>query len=124
MIDWEAFHDMYQYFGSDLVAELIDLFVDGNKDENPPAPSYEERMIQLKRNVDENDYPELTWNACRIKGYIYNFYDAEPIDLARKLQDMGETETETGLTEEFEKFKIAADKLVIELREYRKTLTA
>ena len=56
MIDWEAFHDMYQYFGSDLVAELIDLFVDGNKDENPPAPSYEERMIQLKRNVDENDW--------------------------------------------------------------------
>jgi hypothetical protein len=122
MINWEAFHNGYQYYGNELVVAVIDMFLEGDKDDIPPSPSYDERMIQLKQNVDEKDFPELTRNACRIKGDISCFYDAESIELACKLQDMGETET--GLTEEFEKFKIVAEKLVIELKEYRKTLTA
>ena len=124
MINWEEFNSMYQYFGNDLIAQVIDIFVEGDKDDNPPAPSYDERMIHLKRNVDEKDFPELFRNACSMKGTIANFYDRDSYELAYKLHDMGDSRTDTGQTEEYEKFKIAADKLVTELKEYRKTLTA
>ena len=124
MINWEEFNNMYQYYGNDLVAAVIDMFVEGDKDDIPAAPSYDERMIELKRNVEEKDFLELFSNACRMKGTIANFYDRDTYELAYKLQDMGESSTDTGLTEEFDKFKIAADKLLIELQEYRKTLTA
>jgi hypothetical protein len=124
MINWEEFNDMYQYFGSDLVAELIDLFVDGNKDEDPPAPSYDERMAMLKRRIDELDFKEIQFNLCIIRGSIRIFCDLAANAASDRLKEMGYSETSVGLIEEFDKFKIAADKLVIELREYRKTLTA
>jgi hypothetical protein len=123
MINWEEFNSVYQPYGNELIIEIINM-LDGDKAENPPAPSYEERMEMLKRRIDELDFKEIQWNLSSIIGLIRNFYDPVANAASNRLKEMGYSETSVGLSEEFEKFKIAADKLVIELREYRKTLTA
>ena len=124
MINWEDFNKLCQYFDNETVIYLIDFFVEGDKDENPPSPSYDERMATLKRRIDELDFKEIQFNLSSIRGIIRNFYDPVADAASNRLKEMGYSETSVGLTEEYEKFKIAADKLVIELKEYRKTLTA
>ncbi len=124
MINWEEFNAVYGVYGNVLVIEIINSILEGDKNENPPVLSCEERMIKLKKNVDQKDFHQILLIAHWMKGNFDIFYDWESSQIARNLREMARNETDTGLEAEFEKLKLVADKLVIELREYRKTLTA
>jgi hypothetical protein len=124
MINWEEFNSFYQPLGNELIIEIIDMFLDGDKYQSPLSPSYDEMIIEFKRNVDEKDFQKILLDAHYMRQIFSNFYDRESSQIARNMREMARSEIDTGLTEEFEKVKIAADILVIELREYRKTLTA
>lgn len=113
MINWEEFNNTYQYYGTDIVIEIINLFEE----------EYDERFDALKKSIDKLDFKEIQNNRRYIKGIIVSFYDPVPIAASNRLKEMVYAETAVGLTEEFEKFKTAADSLLLELQEYRKTLT-
>ncbi|MFZ4545805.1 MAG: hypothetical protein ACOYN4_00140 [Bacteroidales bacterium] len=113
MINWEEFNSFYQYFDNEVIIEIVDLFLE----------EYEGKMETLKKSIDELYFEEIQRNLSSIRGIIRNFYDPVADAASNRLKEMGYSETSVGITEEFEKFKIAADKLVIELQEYRKTLT-
>ncbi len=114
MINWEEFNSLFQYYGNDIVIEIINMFEE----------EYDERFDALKKSIDKLDFKEIQNNRRHLKGIIGNFYDPVPIAASNRLKEMVYAETAVGLKEEFEKFKTAADSLLFELREYRKTLTA
>ncbi len=124
MINWEEFNSFYQPLGNELIIEIIDMFLDGDKYQSPLSPSYDEMIIEFKRNVDEKDFQKILLDAHYMRQIFSTFCDMESSQIARNMREMARSEIDTGLTEEFEKVKIAADKLVTELREYSKTLTA
>jgi hypothetical protein len=114
MINWEEFNNMFQYYGNDIVIEIINMFEE----------EYDERFDALKKSIDKLDFREIQNNRRYIKGLLVNFCDPVPVEASYRLKEIVNAETSVGLTQEFDKLKIAADKLLIELREYRKTLIA
>jgi HPt (histidine-containing phosphotransfer) domain-containing protein len=112
MIDLENFNENFKYYGKQVVCEIIDIF----------AEEYPDRMISLQKSVADEDFDEIKFNAHSLKGVIVNFMDPEPIELARKLEEMGENKTDVGLTETFEKLRYSTLNLLNELKEYRKTI--
>jgi HPt (histidine-containing phosphotransfer) domain-containing protein len=114
MIDWEKFNYTYQYYGNEVVCEIIDIFEE----------EYEERMATLEQNISGKDFANIKFNAHSLKGVIANYMDPEPVEHARKLEELGENKIEEGLSESFEKLKLTSFTLLNELLKYRKTIKA
>jgi len=145
MIDWEEFNNAYKYYGNELVIQIIELFINGDENEN--SPSYNERISSITNAIAQKDYPGIKFHAHSLKGVVANFYDPEPKDLAGILEWMGTQHVNDGLGEEvfqllldllakigventdegitmiFEMLKVSADKLLIELKQHLKTIS-
>lgn len=145
MIDWEEFNNAYKYYGNELVIQIIELFENGDKDDN--SPSYNERITSITNAISQKDYLGIKFHAHSLKGVVANFYDPEPKDLAgilewmgtqhvedglskdalemllTSLEEIGVDNTDEGMTVIFELLKIEADKLLIELKQYLKTIS-
>ncbi len=110
MIDWEKFNEIYLY-NSGIACEIIDIWV----------ADYDDRLTELTKNIAERDYKGLDDTAHSFKGTVVNFYDPETEKYSYLLEQMGKRKIpDEGMEETFDKLKIAADKLLIELKEYRK----
>jgi len=144
MIDWEKFNNAFKYYGDDLKFEIIQLFEHGNLEDNDP--SYEDRITSITEAIRTKDFAGLKFHAHSIKGVVANFYDKEPYEIAAllekmgaqktpesihpddaseleaKLQKMGIENTEEGQLIVLDMLKDSAQKLLQQLREYRKTL--
>ncbi|MEI6061340.1 MAG: hypothetical protein WCR72_11570 [Bacteroidota bacterium] len=120
MIDWVEFNNQNQYYGKELLCEIIDLFEFGESGKND---SYEARLKMLDEAIRQKDFKKINTTSHGLKSISGNFFDPVFTGLAKKLMVMGDEEIEDGLSENFEQLKIAAANLLVELREYRKTLS-
>jgi hypothetical protein len=147
MINWEEFNNAYAYYGNELVIQIIELFVNGDENENPPAPSYDERISSITNAIAQKDYPGIKFHAHSLKGVVANFYDPETKELAGILEWMGTQHVNDGLGEDvfklllaslakfgventdegmtviFEMVKVSCEKLLIELKQHLKAIS-
>ena len=148
MINLEEFTTPLLPYGNDFIIEIIDLFENGYKDDNPPSPSYEERVTSISNAISQSDYAGIKFHAHSIKGAMAYFYDSEASELAGLLEKMGALRcgdkfdddefvgfladleklgienTEKGIAEIFELFKISTQTLLNDLKQYRNSLKA
>ncbi|MCF8302160.1 MAG: Hpt domain-containing protein [Bacteroidales bacterium] len=78
MIDKEKFTNYYKAFDKEVVLEIINMFIE----------EYPERFEKLRRNIEDNDFENLQFNAHSLKGVIANFTYTEPHQLAKELEDI------------------------------------
>jgi hypothetical protein len=114
MIDRQKLNDNFQYFDKEIVVEIIDIFFS----------EYDERFINLQKNVLEKDFVNLKFNAHSLKGVIANFMDPVTIELSRKLDEMARDKNEIGLDNLFTDLKKSSDQLLDELRMLKMELTS
>ncbi|MEI6155566.1 MAG: Hpt domain-containing protein [Deltaproteobacteria bacterium] len=114
MIDRQKLNDNFQYFDKEIVVEIIDIFFS----------EYDERFINLQKNVQEKDFVNLKFNAHSLKGVIANFMDPITIELSRKLDEMARDKNESGLDHLYADLKKSSDQLLEELRMLKKELTS
>ncbi|NPD47696.1 MULTISPECIES: Hpt domain-containing protein [unclassified Lentimicrobium] len=112
MINKATFNSNYEIFDREIVKEIIDIYI----------AEYPERMVNLEKNIKENDLESLYKNAHSMKGVTANFFDKETEEFARQLESKGREGDSTGLEEIFEELKKASESLIDELealgREY------
>ncbi len=114
MIDRQKLNDNFQYFDKEIVVEIIDIFFS----------EYDERFINLQKNVQEKDFVNLKFNAHSLKGVIANFMDPVTIEFSRKLDEMARDKNEIGLDHLYADLKRSSDQLLEELRMLKKELTS
>ena len=114
MIDWGKFNEFYQYYGGDVLAEIIGLW----------EADYDDRIAELTKNIADRDFKALDDTAHSFKGTVVNFYDPEPVKFSYILERMGKKEIPVdGIEDVFEQLKIASEKLLIELKQHLKTIS-
>ncbi len=110
MIDRKQFKENFQPFDKEIVLEIIDIFIQ----------EYPERMAELEKNINQNDFESLRFNAHSLKGVVANFIVDEPKALAKKLEDQGKGKVKEGNQELFKELKEKTGQLVDELKAIRK----
>jgi HPt (histidine-containing phosphotransfer) domain-containing protein len=110
MIDRQKFNDTFQYFDKDVLLKIIGIF----EKELP------ERLETIRRNIREEDYKTLAFNAHSMKSAAGTFLASEPGVLASKIEQMAVRESGEQLPELFEQLKAAEEELLRELTEIRK----
>ena len=109
VINKEQFNETFQYFDSEIVVEIIDIFLN----------EYPERIEALAKSIANVDYDNLKFNSHSIKGVIANFVAPEVEQQAKELEIMGSEKNMDGAQDLFESFKISSAFLVDELRELK-----
>jgi HPt (histidine-containing phosphotransfer) domain-containing protein len=112
MIDRVKFEENFRYFDKQMIAEVIELFIN----EQPL------RFENLQKNIAEKDYEGLAFNLHSLKSVLSNFMAPVPFELAKSLEEMAKSSTEKGLPELFSELRIATQDMVRELDEIRKGL--
>jgi len=110
MIDKEQFIENFKPFDKEVVLEIIDIFIQ----------EYPERMQELEKNIREDDFDSIRFNAHSLKGVVANFIAPEPKDLAKELEERGKNKETEGNLEVFQELKEKTSILVDELNELRK----
>jgi HPt (histidine-containing phosphotransfer) domain-containing protein len=82
MIDWDKFNDRLGCFDEDLILELIEMFI----------TDYPERMIALRKSVEDKDFHQLDENAHTLKTNCATFGDNDSARLAYNLEIMGKSQ--------------------------------
>lgn len=109
-IDWEQFNENFQYYDQEIIREIIvDFFAEAD-----------ERLANLKKNIDEKDYINLAFNAHSLKSVVGVFMAPRPHELAAQLEMKGKQETAEGLNDVFYELKGVIAELISELHEYLK----
>ncbi len=109
MIDKEQFRENFRPFDNEIVVEIIDIF----------TTEYPDRMSELEKNIQEEDFESLRFNAHSLKGVIANFLAPEPKSYAKELEERGKNKIIDGSTDYFIKLKTSTAKLVEDLKELR-----
>ncbi len=107
MIDRSIFNANYEIFDKEIVKEIIEIYIQ----------EYPDRIINMKKNIEENDLDSLYKNAHSMKGVTANFFDKETEEYARQLESKGKAGDNTGLEEIFQQLIIASEKLIEELKQ-------
>jgi hypothetical protein len=113
MIDRVKFKENFQYFEKEVVIEIIDIF----------ESEYQERFMNLDKNMKERDFEKLKFNAHSLKGVVANFMDPVSIELSRKLDEAAKFKTEAGLDEIYSDLKNSCKSLLGELKSIKTELT-
>ncbi len=108
-IDKTQFVQNFEYFDKEIVAEIIDIFIN----------EYPDRIISIAESIASKDYDNLKFSAHSIKGVIANFVAVDVEQMARQLEMMGTEKNMDGVDELFEEFKISSAGLVEELKEIK-----
>ncbi|MFH1297489.1 MAG: Hpt domain-containing protein [Bacteroidota bacterium] len=113
MIDREKFKENFIYLDKEVVIEIIDIFLS----------EYAERLTAIQKNIIEQNFKGLKFNAHSLKGVIANFMDPLCIELSRRLDEQAKDEKSNGLQELFDNLKRETESLVKELREIKEDFT-
>lgn len=113
MIDSEKFKENFVYLDKEVVIEIIDIFLS----------EYEERLVNIQKNISEKDFAGLKFNAHSLKGVIANFMDPSTIELSRALDEKAKQEEVEGLQELYENLKKETEILVSDLEKLKADFT-
>ncbi len=108
VIDWAQFKDNFQYYDKTIIIEVIDLFFE----------EYDSRIAALQKNIDENDFKALAFNAHSLKSVISNYMAPEALEVTRKLEELAKNKSEGEINDAFSKLKVTTRELVDELKDY------
>ena len=109
MIDYDIFDATYADFGSEMIHEIIDIYLS----------EHEQRFITLAKNIEDGDLDALGKNAHSLKGATAVLYDSEVTELARQMELKGKNEDKEGLTELYEKLKEESQRLIKDLEDLK-----
>lgn len=112
MINLENFNENFKYYGNDVVVQIIDMFIE----------DHQEDLKMIGQNINNKDFLSLRFNAHHLKGSLANFMDPVTTELTRKLEEMGDSKTEDGLTETYEELQSATQTLLKELLLHREKI--
>ena len=110
MIDHVRFKENFVYLDKEVVIEIIDIFLG----------EYKDRLSNLKKNIAEQDFTSLKFNAHSLKGVIANFMDPITIELSRSLDEHAKNENSNGLQELFDNLSRETVSLANELTNLKK----
>ncbi len=114
MIDREKFNENFSYLDDEVVVEIIDIFLG----------EYEKRFTDLQKNIDEQDFAGLRFNAHSLKGVISNFMDPVTIELSKTLDEKAKNEDFTGLQDLIDELKRDSEALSDELQQIKNEITS
>ena len=106
VINKEQFQENFKFFDKEIIVEIIDLFID----------EFDERMMNLKSNIEASDMEQLIFHAHSLKGVISNFVADEPRELARALEEKAKEKDQPALIDLYYKLYNSTSKLVEELK--------
>jgi HPt (histidine-containing phosphotransfer) domain-containing protein len=112
MINLENFNEAFKYIGNEVVVQIIDMFLEEHKED----------MMLIEEGILNNDLSNLKFHAHHLKGSIAIFMDAETTELAGKLEEMAENQSNDELPETFAELQVAVKELVCELQNKRNEL--
>ncbi len=110
IIEKDRFRENFQYFDKEVVLEIINIFID----------EYPERILSIRKNIDQKDFDQLRFNAHSLKGVVANFIAPEVQDTARTLEMKGTNKDLEDIDELYAVLKEKADIMVEELTELKK----
>ena len=110
MIDYEVFDMTYSDFGSEMINEIINIYLS----------EHEERFNILAQNIADSDWVNMGRNAHSLKGATAVLYDTDVTELARQLELKGKEENPAGIPELFEQLHSEANRLIEDLKELKK----
>lgn len=106
MIDRATFSSNYEIFDKEIVKEIIEIYIS----------EYPDRMVNIRKNIDEKDLDSLYKNAHSFKGVTANFFDKDTEEIARQLESKGKEGDDSGLEDLYTQLKETSEKLVDELK--------
>jgi HPt (histidine-containing phosphotransfer) domain-containing protein len=112
MIDRVRFNENFQHFDSEIIVEIIDIFIS----------EYDERFQNLRANVESRDFARLKFNAHSLKGVIANFMDPVTIEQSRTLDEMAKHQKAEGLDELYGELEKNSLLLLGQLKDIRKEI--
>lgn len=107
VIDRQLFEDSFKYFDKEIVAEIIDIFLN----------EYDDRLKAISDSIKAGDFKNLQFNAHSLKGVVANFAAPEVQERAKILEYKGSSEDGENLTGVFEELKHLTLQLAEELKE-------
>ena len=108
VIDWDQFNENFQYYDKEIIAEIIGIFID----------EYEDRISNLKKNIEDKDFTKLVFNAHSFKSVIANYMAPKALELTRKLEELAINNSEEGIDEIFTELVSTTKELLSELKSY------
>ena len=108
VIDWIQFNDNFQYYDKTIILEVINIFFE----------EYDDRIANLQKNIDENDFAGLAFNAHSLKSVIANYMAPDAYECTRKLEELAKNKSGDGIKEVFSQLKSTTQELILELRDY------
>ena len=108
VIDWDQFNENFQYYDKSIITEVIDIFFE----------EYDDRIANLQKNIDENDFNALSFNAHSLKSVISNYMAPIPFEFCRKLEEMAKNNSQDGIQAVFLELKRTTQELLLELKDY------
>lgn len=110
MINWDEFNLYLGLFDRDfVVVEIVGGFLSGSR----------EQMSDLKKNVEEKDFPLVHRNAHTLKTLCATFGDKAATELAFKLEMMGKEHSDDDMNCVYHDLAKAVDNLILELEQYK-----
>jgi HPt (histidine-containing phosphotransfer) domain-containing protein len=110
----QKFDQAFHYYPNETVMIVIGMF----------DTELEERLATISKNIAEKDFAKLKFNAHSLKGTIAVYGINEPVEFARKLEEMAGKQESENLEAIFNDLKVASKDLLIELREYKEILAS
>lgn len=108
IIDWEQFNENFQYYDKTIIREVIDIFVD----------EYDDRIRNMKKNIEEKDFTNLTFNAHSFKSVIGNYMAPRAYEITRRLEESAKNNPGEATHEIFIDMCAATHELLTELKDY------
>jgi HPt (histidine-containing phosphotransfer) domain-containing protein len=108
IIDWDQFNENFQYYDKEVITEVVNIFVN----------EYDARISTLQKNINEKDYTNLAFHAHSFKSVIGNYMASKAYELARKLEELANNNSEEEIQNTFTELKSATKELHFELKNY------
>jgi HPt (histidine-containing phosphotransfer) domain-containing protein len=112
MISRGDFREHFQYFDREVVAEIIDLFLE----------TYQQQLAELQRCIADNDCAEVNMHAHSLKGLAGTFVAPDIQVIAAAIEEMAEKGETTGLSELFTRLEHSTREMAGELKEIREQM--
>jgi HPt (histidine-containing phosphotransfer) domain-containing protein len=112
MIDRQKFKDAFQYYDKEAILNIIDLFEKGLPD----------RFEKINKNITDNDFDALAFNAHSLKSVTALFMDPEQAALLINLEEMALSKKNSGLHELYTKVKSSTEGLLKDLNIIRQDM--
>lgn len=109
IINQESFTETFQYFDNEIIVEIIDIFIN----------EYPERMVNLKKAIQDKNFLDLKFHAHSLKGVIANFTVPSLQEEARLLEVAGIEQNLDNIDSMFNQFSENSQYLVDDLKEIR-----